>query len=591
VTALTDQLTNRKIKRIISIDDENAFPVIDTLDALTDAIVGGKKHALGILAKEDPRFAAIVAKKAELGGTGADDLRALLRTDLEQLINEQKLGGQDYQKIAGIIYYGHQGATTRKLGKPFPGGRVEALSFAQWEQQYAEILGATSEDERLLLLVDERNEYEKTTELNGSRLLARLWMEHTARMGHADTIILTSACAPDAEFKESKNLIAELRNAIADPAVRAKVRRAFVISKERLDAGNLETQFEMHLNRIAAADLRSELADLTKKALHDAVSDSLQWLEDMPLSEFHGSVFVSSENEGSSELDTLLRLVNIRQRAELERRFGSAGPLQEKIAQMRRFSLKHLDPDYAKASHVELRSLRQLEFERPGALLNSIVTPLCCGDVFQLTESQGGGANAERLAVLLANPCDLTLRSNGRRKAKRGWLVPLRKDSKVNLDKIIAQSGEGASLLYKLYTGNEGDDVGYLFTNSSVDAIDLDILDLCWTNVDGRAILDPATLASSNESMLVAQKKRIALLAQRAADDRFRHIELFGTEYRASQTLVAKVSIGAQELGNRIEYPIVRVFSLAPEFAAAALSSLSQSIARPAFGHDFVRVE
>ena len=190
-------------------------------------------------------------------------------------------------------------------------------------------------------------------------------------MDYVDTIILTSACAPHEEFEESSRLVAALRTDIQDPNVRAKVRRAFVISKARLDKGNLDKHFEMHLSRIDAADLRSQLADLTKAALNKAVSDSLQWLEDMPLSEFHGSVFVSSEKEGSAELDTLLRLVSIRQRVELETQFGETGPLQEKIVQMRQLSLKHLDPDYAKASHAELRALREQEFERSGKLLNS----------------------------------------------------------------------------------------------------------------------------------------------------------------------------------------------------------------------------
>ena len=176
------------------------------------------------------------------------------------------------------------------------------------------------------------------------------------------------------------------------------------------------------------------------------------------------------------------------------------------------------------------------------------------------------------------------------RKAKRGWLVPLRKDTRQNLEEIIKKSGDGATLLYKLYTGSEEKDVGYLFTNSSVDAIDLDVLDLCWTNVGGRATLDPATLAQSRESILLAQKKRVEILAKRAGEGRFHDIELFGADYRPTRSEVAKVVVGSLKMGTRIEYPIARVFSLAPEFAAAALSSLSQSIARPAFGHDFVRV-
>jgi hypothetical protein len=585
---LEAQLMSRKITKVITIDDENATPVIDTIDALIGAIATGKKKAVQALAEQDPRFAAVVARRLELSDSESEERRVELRPALEQLVEAHNLGADEYRKIAEVVFFGHVGKTARRLRKQFAGIDVQAMSFAQWEQKYAEILSATSDSARLLLLVDERNEHEAATTMNGRGLLARLWTEHTERMPCVDTIILTSACAPEGEFEESKKLVVELRGATKDPKVRAKVRRAFVISKARLEKSDLDQQFQMHLNRIEAADLRSQLADLTKEVLHKAVSDSLQWLEDMPLSEFHGSVFVSSESEGAAEMDTLLRLVSIRQRGELEAQFATAGPLQEKIVQMRRFLLKHLDPDYSKASHGELRLLRQQEFERSGKLLNSVMTPLSCGDVFRLTESTAEGAK-DRLAILLANPCDLALRSDGRRKAKRGWLVPLRKATKRELEAVIKTSGDGAILLYKLYTGSQDDDVGYLFTNSSVDAIDLDMLDLCWMNADGQAILDPSTLGALRDAILVAQRKRIEIVAKRAVEDRFRDIELFGTDYRTTRTEVAKTSVGGLELGTRIEYPIVRMFSLAPEFSAAALSSLSQSIARPAFGHDFGR--
>jgi hypothetical protein len=589
VTALTDRLANRNISLVIAIDDENALPPINTVNQLIDAIARSSKPRAHELGEKDPRFKAVIDKRIELASTTPEDRRAELGGLIEQLVDSEKLGAADYKKVAEIVYRGHIGGTARKLKKLFPDG-FRALSFSEWEQSYVDILKGTSKQARVLLLVDERNELENTvTELNGRALLAKLWIEHTGTMELVDTIIITSICQPDGEFEESKNLLHALRASIEDPSIRAKVRRAFVLSKTRLTDASIDKHFEIHLERIAAAELRSELADLTKQILQKAISDSMQWLEDIPLSEFHGSVFVSSQNEGSAELDTLLRLASIKQRTELEKEFASTGALQKKIDEMRRFSLKHLDPAYAKASRGELRQLRQQEFERSGKLLAAMLTPLSCGDVFELTKTQGGKSE-QRLAVLLANPCDLTLRSNGRRKAKRGWMVPLRKDTRSNLQQVIHASGDGSTLLYTLYTGTEDSDVGYLFTNSAVDAIDLDILDLCWSNAEGRAIFDPTALGGLNEFVLPAQKARIKLLARRAAAGPFRELELFATEYPAASSKVAKTTVDDYELDERTEYPIVRVFQLAPEFAAAALSSLSQSISRPAFGHDFVRV-
>jgi hypothetical protein len=259
---------------------------------------------------------------------------------------------------------------------------------------------------------------------------------------------------------------------------------------------------------------------------------------------------------------------------------------------MRKFSMAHIDADYTAASRVELRKIRQHEFERPGAQLNSLFAPLACGDVFEWIESSNNNAQ-KKTAVLLANPCDLMLRLSGRRKSKRGWLVPFEKDTRRKIEAQIKAIGGtvGGSILYSLFTGSEQEDIAYLFFNANVDAIELDVLDLCWTNEDGRSSFS-VDAAKSQETLLPAQRARLKLTAKRAASNNgFGDIEIFGLRLPVALKPAEEYLVEGIGVSQTIEYPIQRVFQIAPEFSAAALTSLSHSIARPAFNHDYMRVE
>ena len=350
----------------------------------------------------------------------------------------------------------------------------------------------------------------------------------------------------------------------------------------------VEQQLVIHIDRITATEIKTELVEIAGALLHSAVDESIKFLEDIPLVAFRGSVFQSSEAEGSAEIDTLLRLAGIHQRARLEESLSNNRNLSSRIVEMRRFSSRPVDIQLSNASQTELRKLRQQEFERPGSQVNPILAPITSGDVFRLS-LVSNGQSIEKHAVLLANPCDLMLRTKtGTRQLNRGWLVEVARDTKRAIKKL-PKGKNGLPLAHILETGHRPEDLAYLFDHSNIESIDLDILDLCWTNTKGHSQLNPTSAKKAYDFVLPSQQKRLENLAQRAADRKFGRVELWGSELAAVCKRRKAAEIGSTHVSTQVSYSIFRMWRLAPEFASAVVTSMSQSIARPAFGHDFLR--
>ena len=63
------------------------------------------------------------------------------------------------------------------------------------------------------------------------------------------------------------------------------------------------------------------------------------------------------------------------------------------------------------------REWREREVFEDGVGLNELHSPLACGDVFEFEKKER--------SILLAQPCDLMIRDDGKRRAQAGLLVPV----------------------------------------------------------------------------------------------------------------------------------------------------------------------
>jgi hypothetical protein len=572
-------LKERNFRTVVVIDDENAMPRVDSIESLARELVRAKASRRRFLVSRDNFFADVCELAAPREGLDFEALQADVRAWLEG--RELEVTSARLELVSDILLPRVAGPTARKVGGQLDEAYVRLLpfSFGEWQDRQAEILQGASQNERVLLLVDDRNEHEPTVDLDGPRVLRDVLASAAEKLPFIDAIMVTGSCDPASELEKSQELY-ELVSELLEEGGRSGVfKKVFVFSKERFN-GQFVESFNIHLNRIEASRLSIELADATEAVLKNALQDSLDWLKRIPLMEFHHSIFVTAQTEGAAEIDTLIRLASIRQRVALEVLLRQDKNVQTRIEQMRQFTPDGFGGSLPPASTSALRELREQEFERPGSHVNLLRAPIACGDVFTFTAAHAEHARTFT-AILLVNPCDLVLRADGTRKLSTGLLVQVEKITWTAATERAKK--EVSPLLYRLASGGGSEDIVYVFNNSRIESVPLHVLDLCWSNEDGAASLDPDSVVEAMPTFAAPQRARLKQLSTRADERRFANLELWGTELEPS----LKVPDPWQPGTTAVSYPVRREWRLAPEFAAAALSALSQALARPAFGHDY----
>jgi hypothetical protein len=127
--------------------------------------------------------------------------------------------------------------------------------------------------------------------------------------------------------------------------------------------------------------------------------------------------------------------------------------------------------------HQNLEIFRRLEVWESEDLVNQGYSPLACGDVFEM-EAQDG-ALAHRF-ILLAQPCDVTLRPKGDRDAEAGFMVLLKP-----LATIDTRPNQKQIPLPFLLDGKQ-----WVCELRKTTSIRLDLLDLVSYRPDGRLKYD-----------------------------------------------------------------------------------------------------
>ncbi|WPC66368.1 hypothetical protein SBP18_18060 [Rhodoferax ferrireducens] len=587
---MLDLLKRRKFSSIVCIDDDNASPLVNSVESFADALVNVSPRKRKNLVTADAGLQECCNTAGDLAEPDLEARKAGVRAVLEVMRDTGELTGDRMAAAAAVLFQGYAGSTQKLLRKVFEGDGVafSAYSFGGWQEQKAEIIALAGQDSKILMLVDEVNDNEPNVDLDGEGVLADMLSIYGESVPFIDAIIVTSNCNPDDELTESHKVYASIAEELRERGVDPSFKKVFVLSKDRLSRTDLSESFVVHLNRIEASRLSIALSDATKAVLNGAVDESLDWLKQIPLMEFHNSVFVTAQNEGAAEIDTLVRMASIRQRSALEKVLRENPSVQGYIEEMRKFPIGGFGGSMPSASNSVLRELRDLEFERPADHINILHAPLACGDVFSIRTEDSQGDAQEFTAMLLVNPCDMVLRQNGHRKLTTGLLVQIKKVSNQEATKILTQEKLSSPLLYRIATGTGDEDFSYLFYNSKIEAVPLSVLDLCWTNAGGSADLKPDDLAASFGALTPPQQARIQVLVARAESKRFARVELWGTELEVLMEDFAETLIGSVSAKNRVKYSVTRTWRFAPEFAAAALSALSQALARPAFGHDYL---
>jgi hypothetical protein len=320
---------------------------------------------------------------------------------------------------------------------------------------------------------------------------------------------------------------------------------------------------------------------------------ALKRFGDLDPIDFEHMVVNSSETEGVSELDTMLRIYAILHRDEMKAeflkqatftQFSAAATAVKRVVDIRR----RMPTD----AQQRLHKLRGAELYEADELVNAYHDPLRNGDLFAVGEGAGN------IFVLIAQPCDVMVRSNGKRNRENNFKVAV--IAPVDVVSIAqAQSQERAGLGFELPNfGPDGDQMGLVsFPKATV--ANLHVLDLAVLSSDGRCEIEPEKLKQAVptiptrawEGRATELAKHFQRVTKSVEDARKQHNDVVAK--LLSDALLPRVAMSAafKDLGSydtgKFAYPIRRRGRVRDPLAASLLSAFSRYLGRDAQEHDF----
>lgn len=441
------------------------------------------------------------------------------------------------------------------------------LSLRDWRARAPEFLADQKAESTILLFDRDFHREDGGTQNDGPTLLRQVQLANVGYCG-----LISHTVPPGGEHDAWNALVAEY-NLIPD--------RFVVIAKERLTTDSPDYYGFLGMLRLVALSKRYASVKSTAWTIFEtSVAEASASLERLSILDFDRIIFESSRREGVWEPDTLFRVFGILMRCEARARLRENEDMSAALSAARPVSA--MPQEVATALRNETASREALRIQRfetydSAEQLNRYHVPIDLGDIFEHE------ANGHRY-ILLAQPCDLMVRSNG----KRSYDAKYRRTGTL-VELVITQrakDGWGELPYYNEETGEAA------FANfAKAHQAQLSIVDLCATQGDGVARIDVDT--AGPELLIASWKERYEGLRKyfRAAIQRYE--ELRARQVSDELKLLALPQLSATAVpkamvnNSTLEYEFKRVLRLRQPWSGALLTAFTQYQARAAFEHPF----
>lgn len=449
----------------------------------------------------------------------------------------------------------------------FPSGRVSIIEPQEWDEQSEALAsGATPP----LVLFDQELGSFRVTGLD----LLQEYRNRPRALGALDP--------PAGILSNQVNSDGELTTMDASDKSKVPAGSLMIVSKAFLSTAR-------YPEAVALLRLTANLPHLTKmrdhvlEGLRSDIADAIATVEHLRPRVLEDLVYRSSEVEGAWEGETMARIAGLYVLRATRDREARDTELAAVIAKARKLSRWVQDND-AGSTHAGLQ-LHRLENFSDGLWVNRLQLPLANGDIFQVRR-QRSGETVIGFMVMVGQPCDLVVRSDGAREAQEVAVLELNAKS----------SRPKAMMLEEPLPDAPPDPLPqYAGVNLKKEfTISLDVLDLCWMNTDGVATITDVTEESSDLMLtegLTIRRDQIRERARRVLD----HLEGLEQQPELRDLLVEQQTSGKAalvydpEVPKTWSYDIQRVARLAPRQADALLVRYSAAQARAAFDHELTR--
>ncbi|PBP71008.1 hypothetical protein CCL21_09360 [Pseudomonas syringae] len=431
-------LAAMSIVRVINVDDDHHANPRGSLETVIAAIYADTIDAT-VVAR------AILPDNSD--DLDDDEVIALLRAEWDAIGEERqqeltiaaRRGEEthetiDYQENSVLDDNNALMSLPTLIGEDFD---FQRMSFSQWREKGKNLL---LDGTPTLVLFDRSFVQEGQSDTAGEELVKSILKEQD--LDHIYTGLLTHTAVNEAsETALAEKIFSEIEGIS---------RRLVVIAKNRLSSGS---DFPEALRMVLYADELESFRKHAIKSLSLATEQAVKLLESVKPYALMAT-FESARREGAYETDNVIRMTGASARRSLET------------------SLRN--PDFITKTLSKLRNAAGVELylegnERPGDLpeitwdekfdskahLAKLSIPLAIGDIFRVYDINGSGA--DRYYILLAQPCDLSVRTDGKRSNNLDSLIlTLLKPAKAD------ESGK-----YPLLKSNQ-QSIGFLEVENSV---------------------------------------------------------------------------------------------------------------------------
>lgn len=265
-------------------------------------------------------------------------------------------------------------------------------------------------------------------------------------------------------------------------------------SKRRLTSDPAGFAFMLKLTVLTP--VWATMKERVQSAITDSVHSASLKLDEFNVHDLDHVVLKLPQKEGSWEPDMLVRLFGIYQRADMLAKMKNDSVLGDTVARAR--SISAVETKSPAVPQPSSRRIQHDELYEAPSIINGLHLPIELGDIFERT-----GAGNKGKFILLANPCNLMVRSKGRRASGV--------EEALLAEVVDKKPGHGdAEDAYARYS-----ELPYFDSNSSdphwidfrrVHSVRLKVLDLCVYNDGGTAQL--ATNSSCPADVIPPWRKR-----------------------------------------------------------------------------------
>jgi len=436
--------------------------------------------------------------------------------------------------------------------------QVRALSHNAWLAQKAQLLQQCTE--RTLFLIDRQFTKEGLGE-EGDSILTEVQAQ---RRYHC--IMLTRINPNEGAELLRKQIVAKSEGKL-------KASYFAVMSKSKIGAGEEDAKREFcracrvvfthqHCHRVV-----EKIGQIMKSAVDSTIDD----LVDESVYDLDRAIYENSLDEGSSELDVLTRILLLQSRVSSQKNYSRADLIPDlvRLRALRAMSELPSSSQTETSPPAKLLQWKREEAFDPGDIINQLYSPLSCGDVFQMGDTN-------KRYVLLVQPCDVMVRgSTGQRNANEGIFV--------NLQTKRPKSAE-AKRIYEM-KNMEPDGASWFFDFLKSACVSLNALELAAYNDGG--LLQLSRNQQVQDVWFPGWKKRFQNAINKLPLNTQQIPKSFG-----SLSLNDDLSNrdGKWENNGTVwAFKFKRIGRIRPPYAEAILGSFAAYHTRAAFDHDFAR--